>query len=76
MIIKLKNVSVQGKNTEIPSVPFRGNTSDYSGFIYQLMGTLAMQAKVDGIFFSENAPIKLFSIIIKTSLCTNNNTNY
>ena len=46
----------RGENTEIPSIPFRGNISDYSGFIYQLMGTLAMQAKAGGIFFIEITP--------------------
>ena len=58
MIIKKqrKNVSVQRENAKIPSIPFRRNISDYSGFIHQLMGTLAMQAKIGGIFFTEIAP--------------------
>jgi len=37
-----ENVSVQGEKTKSPSIPFRGKISDNSGFIYQLMGTLAM----------------------------------
>ena len=40
-----KTCPFRGKNTEIPSIPFRRNIPDYSGFIYQLMGTLAMQEK-------------------------------
>jgi hypothetical protein len=62
MIIKHKNVSVQEGNTKIPSIPFRGNTSDYNGFIYQLMGTLAMQARLDGIFLPKLPLIKLFCV--------------
>ena len=38
----------------------RGN----SGFIYQLIGTLAMQAKVDDIFLPKLPLMKLFSIVI------------
>jgi hypothetical protein len=71
--------SVQGGNTKIPIIPFRGNISDYSGFIYQLMGALAMQTKVFGIFLPK-LPLKLFflvfSITIRTFLCTDNCTNY
>jgi hypothetical protein len=42
MIIKHKKRVRSGENTAIPSIPFLENISDYSGFIYQLMGTLAM----------------------------------
>ena len=51
-----KIVSVQGANTKILSIPFRENISDHSGFMHQLMDALAMQAKVDGIFFTEITP--------------------
>ena len=32
-IINKKNLSIQGENTEVPSILFRGHISDYSGFI-------------------------------------------
>ena len=78
MMIKHKNMSVQGEHTKIPCIPFRGSTFDFGGFIYQLMGILAMQAKDDGIFLSKLSLIKFFSlcflIIIRTFLRTNNCT--
>jgi hypothetical protein len=60
MIITQKNVSFEGENSLIPSIPFRGNISDYICFIYQLMGALAMQATVDSIFLPKLPLIMLF----------------
>jgi len=47
-----------GENTKNPSIQLRGNISDCTGFVYQLMGTLAMQEDLTAYFFPKLPLIK------------------